>query len=108
MGFATLPAYAATTPGTTTTAASNVTSSSAQLNGLVNPNGATTTFSGQVPAAAVGVVRFSEPSGICEDTAGNVYVASFYSNTVSKIDTSGNITVIAGTGAGGLADSAAG
>jgi DNA-binding beta-propeller fold protein YncE len=36
------------------------------------------------------------------DFARNVYVASFYSNTVSRIDTSGNITVIAGTGAGGL------
>ncbi len=42
------------------------------------------------------------PSAGAVDFAGNVYVASFYSNTVSKIDTSGNITVIAGTGAGGL------
>jgi len=42
------------------------------------------------------------PSAGAVDFAGNVYIASFYSNTVSKIDTSGNITVIAGTGAGGL------
>jgi sugar lactone lactonase YvrE len=42
------------------------------------------------------------PSAGAVDFAGNVYVAAFYSNTVSKIDTSGNITVIAGTGAGGL------
>jgi sugar lactone lactonase YvrE len=42
------------------------------------------------------------PSAGAVDFAGNVFVASFYSNTVSKIDTSGNITVIAGTGAGGL------
>jgi trimeric autotransporter adhesin len=42
------------------------------------------------------------PSAGAVDFAGNVYVASFYSNTISKIDTSGNITVIAGTGAGGL------
>ena len=42
------------------------------------------------------------PSAGAVDFAGNVYVASYYSNTVSKIDTSGNITVIAGTGAGGL------
>ncbi len=42
------------------------------------------------------------PSAGAVDSAGNVYVASFYSNTVSKIDTAGNITVIAGTGAGGL------
>ncbi len=42
------------------------------------------------------------PSAGAVDFAGNVYVASFYSNTVSRIDTAGNITVIAGTGAGGL------
>ncbi|WP_162537524.1 choice-of-anchor D domain-containing protein [Granulicella sp. WH15] len=42
------------------------------------------------------------PSAGAVDFAGNVYTAAFYSNTVSKIDTSGNITVIAGTGAGGL------
>jgi sugar lactone lactonase YvrE len=36
------------------------------------------------------------------DAAGNVYVAAFYSNTVSKIDTNGNITVIAGTGGFGV------
>ncbi|WP_158791193.1 choice-of-anchor D domain-containing protein [Granulicella sp. L60] len=42
------------------------------------------------------------PSAGAVDFAGNVYIASFNSNTVSKIDTSGNITVIAGTGAGGL------
>jgi sugar lactone lactonase YvrE len=42
------------------------------------------------------------PSAGAVDFAGNVYVAAFYSNTVSKIDTSGNITVVAGTGAGGL------
>ena len=42
------------------------------------------------------------PSAGAVDAFGNVYVAAFYSNTVDKIDTSGNITVIAGTGAGGL------
>jgi hypothetical protein len=42
------------------------------------------------------------PSGGAVDYAGNVYVAAYYSNTVSKIDISGNISVIAGTGAGGL------
>jgi sugar lactone lactonase YvrE len=42
------------------------------------------------------------PSAGAVDSAGNVYVAAFYSNTVSKIDTDGNITVIAGTGAGGV------
>jgi sugar lactone lactonase YvrE len=42
------------------------------------------------------------PSGVAVDAAGNVYIVSFYSNTVSKVDTSGNVTVIAGTGAGGI------
>jgi sugar lactone lactonase YvrE len=40
------------------------------------------------------------PSGGAVDAAGNVYVASYFSNTISKIDTSGNTTVIAGTGSG--------
>ena len=42
------------------------------------------------------------PSAGSVDFAGNVYVVSFYSNTVSKIDINGNITVIAGTGSGAL------
>ena len=42
------------------------------------------------------------PSAGAVDAAGNVYVAAFYSNTVSKIDLNGNITVIAGTGGFGV------
>ena len=42
------------------------------------------------------------PSAGAVDAAGNVYVAAFYSNTVSKIDASGKITVIAGTGGFGV------
>jgi len=42
------------------------------------------------------------PAAGAVDAAGNVYVAAFLSNTLSKIDTQGNITVIAGTGAGGV------
>ena len=82
MGVAPL---AAITPGTMST-----------LAGEVNPPNCNA-YSGP---ALLGPL--CNPSAGALDFAGNVYVASFYSNTVSKIDTSGNITVIAGTGAGGL------
>ena len=71
--------------------------------------GTTSTLAGEINAPNCNAYNGPALSGpICNpsagavDFAGNVYVASFYSNTVSKIDTNGNITVIAGTGAGGL------
>ena len=43
-----------------------------------------------------GVARFSEPYGVAVDTDGNIYVGDTDTNTVRKIDTSGNVTTIAG------------
>src|SRR5947209_17998056 len=40
--------------------------------------------------------------GVARDVAGNIYFSDFVGNTVQKIDTLGNTTVIAGTGLAGF------
>jgi len=42
-----------------------------------------------------------DPTGVALDGAGNVYVADLYSARVFKVDTTGNVTVVAGDGARG-------
>lgn len=46
--------------------------------------------------------ELSAPGGICTDFAGNIFVADIFNNRVRKIDTSGNITTIAGNGTRGF------
>ncbi|MBI5574335.1 MAG: T9SS type A sorting domain-containing protein [Elusimicrobia bacterium] len=40
---------------------------------------------------------FTEPRGIAVDTSGNIYLAEANNHTIKKIDTSNNVTIIAGT-----------
>ena len=42
--------------------------------------------------------RLSFPSGVAVDHAGNVYIADFFSQRIRRVDTTGTITTIAGTG----------
>lgn len=42
--------------------------------------------------------QFSAPTGVCSDNKGNIFVADFLNHTIRKIDKSGNVTAIAGTG----------
>jgi sugar lactone lactonase YvrE len=51
------------------------------------------------PAASA---QFQTPAKVAVDAAGNLYVADMYSNRVRKIDTTGNITTIAGNGTEGF------
>src|SRR5581483_11476186 len=53
-----------------------------------------------------GVATFAAPSGIAVDSAGNVYVSD--SNMIRKIDTTYNVSTIAGTGTQGFADGPSG
>ncbi len=69
----------------------------------INTSGIITTIAGGGfggdggPATAASIIA----SGIVLDASGNIYITTGFSNTVRKINTSGNITTIAGTGFSG-------
>ena len=44
--------------------------------------------------------RLSRPSGVAVDGAGNLYIADMSNNRIRKVDTSGTISTVAGTGEG--------
>jgi len=52
-----------------------------------------------IPAATA---QLSSPSAVALDGAGNVYIADTWNNRIRKIDSSGTITTIAGTGFAGV------
>src|SRR6185295_12069636 len=53
-------------------------------------------FAGDGGAATAAQLKF--PAGIVFDAAGNLYIADSFNSRVRKVDTSGNISTIAGTG----------
>jgi sugar lactone lactonase YvrE len=67
-------------------------------------------YSGDGAAANLAQLHF--PTGVAVDAAGNVYIADNYNNCIRKVNTSGIITTVAGTGVqgstgdGGLATAA--
>ncbi len=76
----------------------------------VSSSGVVITFAGapgQVGSAdGIGsAARFSSPTGVAVDGAGNVYVADTYNNTIRKITSGGEVTTLAGSaGKVGTAD----
>ncbi len=71
----------------------------------VAPDGTVSTFAGSSaggykdgPALQA---LFSAPSGLCFDSHGNLYVSDELNNRIRKIDQSGNVSTIAGTGTAG-------
>ncbi|MBX7218565.1 MAG: IPT/TIG domain-containing protein [Blastocatellia bacterium] len=68
-------------------------------------NGEITTIAGGIPFLGDGgpatAANFQLPQRIAVDSVGNVYVADVLNNRIRKIDTSGIITTVAGTGAAG-------
>ena len=57
-------------------------------------------FSGDGAAATAAQLRI--PTGVALDGAGNLYIADALNNRIRKVDSSGNISTVAGTGTGGL------
>ncbi|MGH3371160.1 MAG: hypothetical protein ACRDPR_14310, partial [Nocardioidaceae bacterium] len=51
------------------------------------------------PATAA---RLNEPAGVDVDAAGNLYIADYANQRVRKVDTSGNISTVAGDGTAGF------
>jgi uncharacterized protein YjiK len=48
--------------------------------------------------------KFKSPKGLARDSSGNLYVADTENHSIRKVDTSGNVTTIAGNGTSGDTD----
>jgi len=78
---------------------------------MISTNGAVTTLAG---SGAIGsadgmgtAASFNKPAGIAVDGAGNIYVADLGSNRIRKINPSGLVSTLAGTGVPGSTNGAA-
>jgi len=73
----------------------------------VTPAGAITTIAGNGSAGFSGDgglatnAQLNQPSGVAVDDSGNLYISDTYNFRVRKVDSSGVISTIAGTGQGG-------
>lgn len=93
-----------------TDSAGNVYATTGQVVGKVAASGAVSTVAGSgasryfagenSPALSA---RFHSPSGLAVDNAGNWYIADTANNRVRRVNSSGVITTVAGTGAAGSA-----
>lgn len=68
----------------------------------ITPEGAVTTFAGQLPPYGSvdgngSAARFNDPNGVAADAAGNVYVADTSNHTIRKVTLAGTVTTFAGT-----------
>lgn len=73
----------------------------AQAQGTITTIAGTGTAGFSGDGAAAVDARFSTPSGVAVDGAGNIFIADKNNNKIRKIDASGTISSIAGTGVPG-------
>lgn len=69
----------------------------------ITPLGIVSTVAGGVVGDMDGVAslaKFKWPTGVCLDSNGNIFVTDYGNHKIKKIDTSGNVTTIAGSVAG--------
>lgn len=70
----------------------------------VDPSGKINTVAGDGTAGYAGdggpatLARMNTGSGVAVDSSGNIYIADTYNQCIRKVDTSGNISTIAGNG----------
>ncbi len=81
----------------------------------VAPNGMVSTIAGNGTASfadgsggAQGTAEFNGPYGLALDAQGNIIVADSGNNRIRKVDTSGNVTTVAGNGTENLLDGTGG
>jgi sugar lactone lactonase YvrE len=72
----------------------------------VTPSGTLSVFAGTgvLGAATAGPAtssKLDEPSGVAVDSSGDVYIADYHGNRVEKVDPSGTLSFVAGTGVAG-------
>ncbi|SVE03033.1 uncharacterized protein METZ01_LOCUS455887, partial [marine metagenome] len=85
----------------------------------IDTNGIITTIAGTPETSgnsgdggAATSAKLNGPLGVAFDTGGNLYIGDYYNEKIRKVDTSGNISTVAGTGTrgysgdGGLATAA--
>lgn len=69
----------------------------------ITPGGVVSTIAGSTAGFANGngtAAQFNNPTGIAVDNAGIIYVADFGNHKIRQIDPLGNVTTLAGAGAG--------
>ena len=74
----------------------------------IDPSGHVTTFVGSGYSGSSdgqgSTATFNKPTGLAIDSTGNIYVSEFRGNKIRKIDSSGNVSTLAGSGITGSTD----